>query len=288
LGFEICLGFVACDFEFRPKGVWPLFEFGEVMAAVTATIQWDQDGQPHSTQFDDKYFCAEDGLAESRYVFCGGNDLKNRWSALSPDKPGTFTIAETGFGTGLNFLCAWQLWMETAPPGWRLRYLSLDRYPLSVDDLSRALLLWPALAPYARILSAQYHPAAEAQQQDFLFEDGRVGLSLFFGEAVDVLDGWRHQRAEEPLSVDAWFLDGFDPKKNSAMWSDEVFARVSDVSHTGTTLATFTVAGFVRRGLGVQGFEMVKAKGFGRKRQMLIGNYNNNQMTNDKSQTMDK
>ena len=71
--------------------------------------------------------------------------------------------------------------------------------------------------------------------------------------------------------VDAWFLDGFAPAKNPDMWSPHLFSAMARLARPGATLATFTSAGFVRRGLQEAGFTMRKTKGFGRKRDMLVG-----------------
>ncbi len=55
------------------------------------------------------------------------------------------------------------------------------------------------------------------------------------------------------------------------MWTPALFAELARLSHAGTTLATFTCAGFVRRGLNEAGFAMAKVPGFGHKREMLAG-----------------
>ena len=232
-----------------------------------AGIQWDKKGLPHSVQFGDKYFCEENGLAESKYIFCGGNQLEERWRLLPKDQPGTFIIAETGFGSGLNFLCAWQLWQECAPTNWRLHYMSIDQYPLSVEDLSRALALWPVLNAYAPLLVEQYAAMANNTCPDFYFEKKNIKVTLILEHVVAALD---RLKKEERL-VDAWFLDGFAPANNPDMWSEDVFARLAALSQSQTTLSTFTVAGMVRRGLACQGFVVEKVKGFGRKRHMLRG-----------------
>ena len=108
----------------------------------TARLAW-RDGQPVSEQFGDVYFSRENGLEETRYVFLHHNHLPERFRELS-DKD-TFVIAETGFGTGLNFLAAWQAFRQYAPASARLHFVSVERYPLGSADLERALALWPCL-----------------------------------------------------------------------------------------------------------------------------------------------
>ena len=89
-------------------------------------------------------------------------------------------------------------------------------------------------------------------------------LSLHIGEAAQALSQCR-------TPADAWLLDGFAPSRNPAMWSPEVFAQVARLSRPGTTLATYTAAGFVRRGLKAVGFDIEKRPGFGTKRDMTVG-----------------
>jgi tRNA 5-methylaminomethyl-2-thiouridine biosynthesis bifunctional protein len=225
-----------------------------------ARLTWDNN-LPHSVQFDDKYFCQENGYEEAKYVFCGGNDLTERFAKLD-SKP--FVIGETGFGTGLNFLSAWQLFDQCAPQDAQLHFISLDQFPLSPDDLKRSLSVWPELKAYTEQLCAEYAQIS-LTQPDISF--GRVKLTLIFDHVLPALD----RMFQNKYRMDAWFLDGFDPAKNQDMWSQDVFDRVAKLSESGTTAATFTSAGFVRRGLQASGFTMERAKGFGRKRHMLRG-----------------
>ncbi|MBF0619403.1 MAG: tRNA (5-methylaminomethyl-2-thiouridine)(34)-methyltransferase MnmD [Candidatus Omnitrophica bacterium] len=234
-----------------------------------AEIIWDNAGAPHSAMFGDKYFCLEDGYEEARHVNCAGNALEARFKALDPNVPGTFTIIETGFGTGLDFCCAWQEWEAFAPESWTLRFLSLELYPLSSQDLSRALAAWPALAVYRDALVAQYAPAP-GKDMDFYFDHARIHLTVIVDDVVEALHKMR-LRGLAGAGADAWFLDGFGPAKNPQMWSEAVFAAMAPLSRPGSTLSTFTVAGFVRRGLEANGFRVQKVPGYGKKRHILIG-----------------
>jgi tRNA 5-methylaminomethyl-2-thiouridine biosynthesis bifunctional protein len=226
-----------------------------------ATLDW-QNGQPISRIYGDVYFSRESGLQETQHVFLAQNRLQERWQAL---KNGRFTIAETGFGTGLNFLCAWQLWNESAPRSASMHFVSTEKYPLSHADLAQALDLWPQLANLRDQLSAQYQVLTQGWHR-LVFEHGRVTLTLIIGDARETLPQLR-------ASVDAWFLDGFAPAKNPEMWQQALFDNMARLSHAATTFATFTSAGEVRRGLQAAGFEVKKVAGFGRKREMLCGQY---------------
>ncbi len=236
-----------------------------------ASISWDEHGLPQSDRFGDVYFSRLDGLAETQHVFLHHNHLSQRFSQLTAQQ--TFVIGETGFGSGLNFLAAWHLWLQSADDHARLHFISVERYPLAPDDLRRALSLWPQLAPLAKQLIAAY-PSAPYQgfhRLDF----GPVSLTLILDDAVTgfgQLLASHHQQYCQPFanfSVDAWFLDGFAPAKNPQMWQPELFSHLSLLSKPGTTLATFTAAGVVKRGLTEAGFTIEKVPGFGKKRDMV-------------------
>ncbi len=231
------------------------------MTNSQATLDW-QDGQPISRIYGDVYFSRESGLQETQHVFLARNRLQERWQALANEQ---FTIAEAGFGTGLNFLCAWQLWNETAPLSANMHFISTEKYPLSHADLTQALSLWPQLANLRDQLLAQYRWLTPGWHR-LLFEHGRVSLTLIIGDARETLVQLR-------ASIDAWFLDGFAPAKNPEMWQQALFDNMARLSHAATTFATFTSAGEVRRGLQAAGFAVNKVAGFGRKREMLAGRY---------------
>jgi tRNA 5-methylaminomethyl-2-thiouridine biosynthesis bifunctional protein len=228
-----------------------------------AGLDWDEQGQPLSRQFADVYFSNENGLAETRYVFLANNQLAERFAALTAEQH--LVIGETGFGTGLNFLCAWQLFEQHAVAGARLHFVSVEKYPLSQADLQRALALWPELAPYSEQLLAQYvalHPGF----QRLVFAQGRIVLTLLIGDALELLGQLDGQ-------VDAWFLDGFAPAKNPDMWTPELFAALARLSTASTTLGTFTSTGYVRRRLNEAGFKMKRVPGLGKKWEVLKGDF---------------
>ncbi len=233
-----------------------------------AHLQWQDSGAPYSTQFDDIYFSREGGLSETEHVFLDGNHLLQRWEALGKS-PQAFTIAELGFGTGLNFLCCWREWRRLAPTHLRLHYIACEKYPLQRDALRKALAEWPELTALAEELLQCYPDHSVGYHRLYLSGPhgaAPITLDLYYGNAVEML-------AAQPLqgSVDAWFLDGFAPRVNPQMWSDAVLAQVARLSHAGSTLSTYSVAGQVVRGLRAAGFNVEKCQGFGNKRQMLVG-----------------
>lgn len=225
-----------------------------------AVVDW-VDGEPRSRRFGDIYFSRARGLDETRHVFIDGNDLQRRFAMLGAS--GAFTIGETGFGTGLNFLAAWQVFVQIAPATARLHYVSTELQPLSPADMAQATALWPDLRREAARFLGQYQGLPPGFHR-FVFEGGRVTFTLLVGDAALTLPGL-------DARVDAWFLDGFAPTKNPELWTPEVLTQVSRLSHEGTTCATYTVAGMVRRGLAEAGFAVERAPGFGTKREMLRG-----------------
>jgi tRNA 5-methylaminomethyl-2-thiouridine biosynthesis bifunctional protein len=224
-------------------------------------LAW-KDGQPYSERYGDVYFSSDSGLEETHHVFLQGNDLAARFAALRRGE--SLCIAETGFGTGLNFLCAWRLFEQLALPGTSLDFFSTEKFPITDDELRVALALWPELQAEADALRARWRRRVPGWNR-WHFAAGRIRLTLAMEDVAQAL-------SQLPAGgVDAWFLDGFSPAKNPEMWSDEVLTAIARASHEGTTLATYTSAGWVRRGLQQAGFTVQRVPGFGRKREMVRG-----------------
>lgn len=253
-----------------------------------AKIAWQTDDAgnqvPVSGEFGDVYFSHADGLAESRHVFLAHNQLPERLANLA-DKQ-CFTIAELGFGTGLNFLATWQLWRELRAQqphlkNARLHFITTEKYPIPLNDLTQILALWaqraPELAELIKELLANYPPLiAGCHRLNFINDN--ITLDIWLGDAGDGLaslatfDSLATLNTETAINrpyVDAWFLDGFAPSCNESLWAESIFTQMQRLSRTGTTAATYSCAGIVKRGLQAHGFSIKKVKGFGRKREML-------------------
>ena len=215
---------------------------------------------PRSEQFDDIYFSVEDGLAESRHVFLQQNDLPNRFQGKS-----RFTICEAGFGTGLNFLCAWTLFEQSTRPNQQLDYISFEKYPLSSADILKYLAHWGSEFDGRLERLVELYPLRIGGWHRIRVS-AQVTLTLIFDDvnrALPQLDG----------AVDCWFLDGHAPAKNPDMWSDIIFSQMGRLSAAGARVSTFTAAGFVRRGLKNAGFQVSKVRGYGRKCDMTVGEF---------------
>jgi len=215
---------------------------------------------PRSEIFDDVYFSVADGLAETRHVFLDGNGLPDAWEGREH-----FTICETGFGTGLNFLAVWKLWKACKPEGARLHYISFEKYPVSGAYIAEVLAPWQDEIGEERYALVGGYPKKQIGSCRVEISSNVI-LTLVFGDVNEEI-------IKTEADVDCWFLDGFKPSSNPDMWSKTVFENMARLSHLGTTFATFTAAGFVRRGLAEAGFDVRKVPGFGRKREMAVGVY---------------
>ncbi len=221
----------------------------------SAAIDWSA-GTPRSSRFDDTYFSAEDGLAETHAVFLNGCGLPEAWANRRH-----FTVAELGFGTGLNILALLDLWRDHRPAGGRLHIFSVEAYPMTREDAAKALVRWPNLSDLAAPMLAGWPDRRRGWRRIEWPEFGAT-LDLAVEEVATALAGWTGR-------ADAWFLDGFAPSRNPEMWREEVLALVAARSTPGARAASFTVAGAVRRGLEAQGFTVERVAGFGRKKQRL-------------------
>ncbi|MDF2915328.1 MAG: bifunctional tRNA (5-methylaminomethyl-2-thiouridylate)-methyltransferase MnmD/FAD-dependent, partial [Pantoea agglomerans] len=148
-----------------------------------AKLNWNEQGTPVSRAFGDVYFSNDNGLEETRYVFLGGNGFPQRFTEHPRD---LLIVAESGFGTGLNFLTLWQAFdafQREKPDATlkRLHFISFEKFPLTREDLTAAQQHWPELAPWAEALQAQW-PAALPGCQRLLFDGGRITLDLWLGD----------------------------------------------------------------------------------------------------------
>lgn len=231
----------------------------ETAGEDAAALEWREGDLPVSLRFGDPYYSKHDGLAETRHVFIDGNRLGERFASLRPGE--TFTIAELGFGTGLNFLAALGMWRRMAPPSARLAFLSFELYPMTAGELSRALSHWPELGPDTQALAAAWQPEFEFMEWQAA---ENAGLKIFFSDANIRLP-------QLAFEADAWFLDGFSPARNPELWNENLMCEVFRHASPGGTFATYAAAGWVRRNLQEAGFAVERLKGFAGKRQMMAG-----------------
>ncbi|MDF1644409.1 MAG: bifunctional tRNA (5-methylaminomethyl-2-thiouridine)(34)-methyltransferase MnmD/FAD-dependent 5-carboxymethylaminomethyl-2-thiouridine(34) oxidoreductase MnmC [Pseudomonadales bacterium] len=241
-------------------------------------LQWNDTGQPYSTEYQDIYFSRTSGLDETEHVFIEGNRLRQRFSELNrPQQNQNFTVAETGFGTGLNFLTTCSIWDQIDTGDACLHFISVEKAPLSRQQLQQAFQIWPELKPYQERLLDGYPERLKGIHRLHFPHQVRVGsqkpqaniqLTLLFGDALEML---QQLSGNTKFGVNAWFLDGFAPSRNPDLWSPELFSEIGRLSASNATFSSYTAAGHVRRGMEAVGFEIEKVPGFGTKREMSRG-----------------
>lgn len=232
-----------------------------------AALSFNSSNTPVSDQFDDIYFSTQDGLAESHYVFQEGNQLWEKWLSHSRE---AFMIAETGFGTGLNFFAVAEKFKQfrAAFPESKLKrlyFISFEKFPLTSAQLAEIHQNYPQFATFSQNLTACWQPRQNGCQR---YHFGDIYLDLWFGDIAENLPQLGDLYTN---TIDAWFLDGFSPDKNPEMWNENLYQQMFRLSRNGGTFATFTASSNVRRGLQAAGFAVYKRKGFGKKREMLWG-----------------
>lgn len=180
-------------------------------------------------------------------------------------------IGECGFGFGLNFMLTAECFFQTDTLINVLHYLGSELHPVTRKDLERFFQQLPASqSPVLKDFLSQYPEERSGMQRLSLRQQNKlVILDLYIGDATTMLE---QQQAPEP-SVDMWYLDGFAPRQNPAMWQQPLFNAIASHSKTGTTFSTYSASGEVRRGLETSGFLVNKTPGFGKKRHMLTGTY---------------
>ena len=220
------------------------------MGNQTDQIIWRDGDVPVSSRFDDPFFSADDGAAEAEHVFLAGNDLPARFCD-------GFHIAELGFGTGLNLLVAWDAWVCSGQQG-VLHFTSFEAFPMCAADMIRAHLAFPDFEGKADQLRSVWTGSGN------IYELPQLRLEVVEGDARQTLPVWQSK-------ADAWFLDGFSPAKNPELWGADILKDVAAHTQSKGTCATYTAAGFVRRGLQDAGFDVDRVAGYGRKRHMTRG-----------------
>jgi len=222
-----------------------------------APISWTAEGVPYAEEFGDIYYSKHGGLEETQAVFLKPLGLPERWRGKR-----RFTLAELGFGAGLNALATWELWAKTRDPGASLHFLSVEGFPMDRADAARALALFPNLNARAEKLLERWPSRAAGIHRLWFTEDGFC-LTLI------------HEAADDALAlikgpIDGWLLDGFAPSRNPQMWSPALLKQIARASAPNARAATYSVAVGVRRALTEAGFDVQVAPGFARKKERLI------------------
>ena len=228
------------------------------MTVQPVRLARDAEGVACSDLYGDVYASRDGALGQARHVFVGGNGLPARWAGREQ-----FVVLETGFGVGTNFLATWDAWRSDDRRPRRLHFVSVEGHPLPAEDLIAAAPI--ELLPLMQQLARQW-PLPLPGLHLIEFEDGRVRLTLAFGDARSIVP-------QLIVGADAIYLDGFAPSRNPAMWEPALIKAIGRRARPEATLATYTTANAVRDALATAGFDLQTRPGFGRKRDMLVGRY---------------
>lgn len=220
-------------------------------------LTWLEGDMPFSETFGDHFYARHDGRDECGHVFMAGNGIPACWRGVE-----TFVIGELGFGTGLNFLETWRQWKDLREPDQMLHFVSFEGYPMPESAIAKAIARWPVLGTLCNEMLAVW-PSLTITPSRWQM-DAQTTLSVVVGQAADCVPAYGG-------IVDAWYLDGFAPARNEAMWGAELMQAVHNKTRTGGTFATYTAAGWVKRNLQAAGFAVEKVDGYGGKRDMLRG-----------------
>lgn len=248
-------------------------KIGHKVTSINKIIFRD-DGSPYSLEFDDIYFDTESGSQQSEHVFIKGNEIAE-YILNSTEE---FTIAETGFGTGLNFLLTLKLYIKLSQDHQLspLHFISTEKYPLTKSQLRKALSCLDSLTEESAQLIEQY-PEQPSDKVEFSFFNEQIKLTLLFDDSTQAFEAIKLPRKSTGL-VNAWYLDGFSPARNPEMWQDTLFEQMARLSKPQATMSTFTIAGFIRRGLEKVGFRLEKKEYDGSKNEILTGKYQQNML----------
>jgi tRNA U34 5-methylaminomethyl-2-thiouridine-forming methyltransferase MnmC len=230
---------------------------------IPATVAFRPNGSPYSPLYGDIYHSVVGSVAQAQYVFLQGNGLPGRWQGRTG-----FTVLETGFGMGINFLTTWAAWRADSLRGDHLHFVSIEKHPFSAGDLRLTHAATIDDAPVAALAQtlADAWPDLVPGTHTLAFDNNTVTLTLIFDDAVTVLPTLN-------VRADAFYLDGFAPARNPELWTPSVFESLGALANEGATFSTYTSAGDVKRALLHAGFEYKKIPGFGWKRAMLAGKY---------------
>ncbi len=215
-----------------------------------------RNGVLRADDYDDIYFSDDNGLAESYHVFIEGSKLAKRFCFRSQ-----ITIAETGFGTGLNFLSVLQLLNQF--PDCQVDFVSFESRPLEALLMQKVHSIFPSISAVSAELLDVLPPRWPGLHLCQL-RGGRVRLHLLYGSAEEHL-------VDANFLADAWFLGGFSPAKNPQFWNANVLAQIGRLTRPGGSVASFTSASKIRKGLSKAGFKITECPGFAQKRNMIIG-----------------
>ena len=238
----------------------PRVDLSDVAEIQSPGLVLNELGQPFSQRFQDIYASASGALEQAQTVFLGGVDLPRRWQAQAKH-----CVLELGFGLGNNFIATYRAWLDDPQRSEVLDYIGIEAFPLNADDWAKlSVPMDHSNAALFNALVQQWPNPVEAGFHLIEFERGRVRLILIFWDVLKAL-------VELDCQVNSVYLDGFAPSKNPQMWDRSVLTGMRRLMAPNAKLASYSVAGTLRRELTELGFELCRESGFGDKKQRLVG-----------------
>ena len=248
-------------------------------------LTFNKNNALYNSRFDDIYFDLVTGPDQNRDVFITGNNIIEQLTRSAD----FFTIAETGFGTGLNFLLTLKTYQTLDADNTsqnreknkkaqlpHLTFVSIEKYPLSRKQLQQSLAQLPEFSELAEQLIAQY-PTEELQsfpqECEFKFLNNNVTLKIIFDDATQALS--KITTTKKGL-IDAWYLDGFSPIKNPEMWSPQLFKQIARLSKDQASLSTFIITEKICHQLIDVGFRIHQQSITHNKKEVLTAKFQQN------------
>ena len=210
----------------------------------------------YSRQYQQSFHSVHGALTEARHVFLNGSGTEELLNSQQEVR-----VLEIGFGAGLN-------WLITAAAArrhrTRLSYTALDKWIPSAELLSQlgygGLIGAPALATTIEEWRTTFGSDVPNGTYNLPHEHDCT-LQLCIGEATDA--------SFSDQIYDSIYFDAFDPEANPELWVPEFFGQLYRALRDGGCLATYSVAGRVRRALTSCGFSVVRRPGPPGKREVL-------------------
>lgn len=196
-------------------------------------------------ELDEHYHSVFGAVQESDHIF-----IRNGFRFIDP---GQTDIFETGFGTGLNALLTL---LESEKTQRKVNYTTIEKFPLSDEIISQ--LNYSSFVPdeYSRFFHL-IHSVPWGK---------KVGITRnFFLEKIrgDLLT----YRVSGKYNL--IYFDAFGPQKQPEMWTNDVFAGISQMTVKGGVLMTYSSMGEVKRNLRSCGFRVFLLPGPPGKRQII-------------------
>lgn len=212
------------------------------------------DGSPtlFSPQSGEHYHSTHGAIQESQHIYLGLG--LQRYLDLHPGLT-SIRILEVGFGTGLNALLTQALAEER---GIHIHYSTLELYPLQESVYS---LLRYAVGHTNDLQQVSLQTLHRSPW------NSTVGLSPHFELCKMQLDLRDYTHAMQ--SVDVIYFDAFSPEAQPELWTQDVFAKMAEASHSGSILTTYCAKGVVRRTLQSVGYVVERLPGPPGKREVL-------------------